>query len=355
MKKPVACIFAAILLATSTAWGWGDQSREKVIDGRTFSYRYRWDDGGHSNVTIYAISPQDGDIVIPSRIDDCDNVGLGTIVVGWSEYQNIAGPGTTSVRLPRSATHIPNYCFQGCGNLTNINLECVTTYGMYAFEGCSNLVTTVHVRTNTVFRFTSYVNNERSCTFSGCKSLKDVIIDEGVKSLGQIGVFEGCGIESIKLPSTLQSMRSTFGGTQLREIDIPDSVKNIGGSFANCTNLVQATIGRGVESMGRNDFSGCTALERVIFKKPSSVVKIDGINVLEGSFSKCTSLKEVEIPDGVVSLDHGVFNDCTELSRVVLPDSLRSIGQSVFHGCKGLKTIDIPNGVTNIGKNASKS
>ena len=129
MKKLTMCI-AAMLLAAATAWGWGETLREKVIDGRTFSYRFYWNDNGYTNVSIYAISPQDGDIVIPARIDDTDNVGLGSITIGYSQHHDIAGPGTTSVHLPPSATGIPAYCFQGCANLTNINLECVTWFGM---------------------------------------------------------------------------------------------------------------------------------------------------------------------------------------------------------------------------------
>ena len=340
------CI-AAMLLAAATAWGWGETLREKVIDGRTFSYRFYWNDNGYTNVSIYAISPQDGDIVIPARIDDTDNVGLGSITIGYSQHHDIAGPGTTSVHLPPSATGIPAYCFQGCANLTNINLECVTWFGMFAFDKCSNLVTTVHVKTNTYFEISSYRSSlNQSYTFRDCVSLKDVIIDEGVKSLGGIGVFSGCGIESVKLPSTLQSMNSTFVRTPLREIDIPDSVKDIGGAFGGCTNLVQATIGRGIESLDQGDFNGCTSLERIVFKKPSALVKING------GFARCTNLTEVEIPDGVVSLDNSTFQYCTKLAHVTLPDTLRLIGYATFWGCAGLKTIDIPSGVTNIADSA---
>ena len=349
MKKLMVGI-AAMLLATATAWGWGDYMREKVIDGRTFSYRFFWTDDGYTNVIIYAISPQDGDVVIPSRIDDTDNVGLGTITIGSSQHQDIAGPGTTSVHLPPSATYIPDYCFQGCANLTNINLECVTKFGIFAFDQCPNLVTMVHVRTNTEFIASSYrASLGQSCTFRGCVSLKDVIIDEGVKSLGGTGVFSGCGIESVELPPTLQSMNSTFCGTPLREIDIPDSVKDVGGSFGGCTNLVRATIGRGVEVLDRGDFVNCSALESVIFRTPTSLVMIGGRNIGNiGTFNGCTSLVAVEIPEGVVSLGTGAFSSCNKLSRITLPESLRSIGSSSFYGCTSLKTVDIPIGVTNI-------
>ena len=130
------------------------------------------------------------------------------------------------------------------------------------------------------------------------------------------------------------------------EIDIPDSVKDIGGAFGGCTNLVQATIGRGIESLDQGDFNDCTSLERIVFKKPSALVKING------GFARCTNLTEVEIPDGVVSLDNSTFQYCTKLAHVTLPDTLRLIGYATFWGCAGLKTIDIPSGVTNIADSA---
>ena len=79
--------------------------------------------------------------------------------------------------------------------------------------------------------------------FCGCKSLKRVVLNEGLKTLSDddfSGVFEKSGIEEIRLPSTLKKIdRCTFSKcnsfrtiyvrngcrANLSRLDLPSSVK----------------------------------------------------------------------------------------------------------------------------------
>lgn len=70
------------------------------------------------------------------------------------------------------------------------------------------------------------------------------------------------------------------------------------------------------------------------------------------TFSGCSSLTSVTIPNSVKVIDRCAFYDCSSLTSVTIPNSVTSIEYAAFSGCKKLTTITIPNSVTSIGENA---
>jgi hypothetical protein len=78
------------------------------------------------------------------------------------------------------------------------------------------------------------------------------------------------------------------------------------------------------------------------------------------TFSGCTNLIDITIPNSVKDINTYTFKDCTGLTRVNsnidgvcnIPNSVTSIGNSVFYSCSGLTSINIPNSVTDIGLSA---
>lgn len=75
-------------------------------------------------------------------------------------------------------------------------------------------------------------------------------------------------------------------------------------------------------------------------------------SVADGAFSLNTSITEVSIPEGVLSVGNEAFNDCVKLTSVELPASLSSIGDSAFYSCSRLKSIELPYGLASIGDGA---
>ena len=67
------------------------------------------------------------------------------------------------------------------------------------------------------------------------------------------------------------------------------------------------------------------------------------------SFSQCTNLSSVTIPDSVTFIDEGAFMSCSKLSSITIPDAVTAIGPAAFAGCSGIKTITIPDKVEEIG------
>ena len=129
------------------------------------------------------------------------------------------------------------------------------------------------------------------------------------------------------------------GYEKVEHLTIPDSVTEITNSaFTHCTNLKDVAIGSGVEELVYV-FSGCTALKDVTFSPKSSLKRIDG------GFSGCTSLTQLDLPDGLEEVSLGG----TGIKELTLPDSVKKIYSYGFEDCQSLKRVNIPDGVTELG------
>lgn len=89
-----------------------------------------------------------------------------------------------------------------------------------------------------------------------------------------------------------------------------------------------------------------------IFFKKSSVKNIvipkGVISIGEWEFNGCSSLKEVIICEGVKSVGKGAFSGCSSLKEIKMPNTLTYIGEWAFCGCKSLEKVTIPKGVISI-------
>ncbi len=153
--------------------------------------------------------------------------------------------------------------------------------------------------------------------FSNCTSLKNLFINDQINYIGD-SAFYGCSaLKSVRLPASLKRVSSVL--------------------FMNCKNLESVTIPKGVTELSEDSFSDCDNLSNVIFEEGSQLLTIG-----DGAFVLCKSLRNITLPQTVVSIGAEAFSSCTTLSKITIPSSLESIGYAAFSNCLLLKSLTFP-------------
>ena len=167
------------------------------------------------------------------------------------------------------------------------------------------------------------------------KSIKQVVIGDGVTTIGGFAFTNCSSLTSITIPNSVTTIGKSafYGCSSLTSITIPNSVTTIGEeAFSYCRALTSITIPNSVTTIGEWAFSFCSSLTSVII--PSSVTTI-GYNAFRG----CSSLTSVVIPNSVRTIDNETFRGCSSLTSVTIPNSVTTIGEWAFSGCKNIKQI----------------
>ena len=245
----------------------------------------------------------------------------------------------TKIEVVGSVKSIGNQAFSGCTSLTDILLpNMLTSIGGKAFENCISLET---------IRLPVSVVNIGSWIFAGCENLTAVLVD------GAGGAYSS--VDGVLYSADQQELVYVPSDKVL--FVVPATVKRIRAyAFANLTKLEQVVISDGVEEIGADAFYGCQSLTSIEF--PSSVVKI-GTEALKG----CSSIKRVVVP--FVGSNRGVSvtsnfahlfsgyglggNVPTSLEEVCITDD-NDIASDAFSWCSSVKSISISSSVTNMGK-----
>jgi hypothetical protein len=113
-------------------------------------------------------------------------------------------------------------------------------------------------------------------------------------------------------------------------------------AFLNFEKLEHVEIG-GVESIGRQTFSGCHALKTL--KLGEGLIYI---HVL--AFSACASLRKVHLPSTTRMVGAYSFDRCAELAEVVLNEGLKSILARAFGRGNRIQRLVIPSTVDELGE-----
>lgn len=187
----------------------------------------------------------------------------------------------------------------------------------------------------------------RSYAFAGSETLKNIVMPESVKRVGDYSVFANCIIENAAIPIRLLKHLNDEQRKQLVTLSLfGDGVTEIGSSaFSGCSNLTSITIPDGVTSIGDWAFSDCSGLTSII-------IPYGATSIGWGAFNECNGLTSITIPDGVTSIGDSAFQFCSGLTSVTIGNSVTSIGHNAFWQCTGLTNVTIGNSVTSIGMEA---
>ena len=225
-------------------------------------------------VEVYNLSPLDVTSHFPSAKVINDSTEDASIIekvddyifMTWEgEYYLIGYVGSdTEITLPKSydgnSYVIFSYAFKG-SKVTKVTIPKDVKIGRYAFYHCD--------------------------------TLKEVIMENGVTSIGD-GAFYYC--------------------SSLTDIVIPESITKINNEmFRNCASLTSITLHDGITSIGNSAFNGCLSLESIVL--PSGVTSIGSV-----AFAACP-LKDIVIPDSINYIGDAVFLSCSSLTSVTFENT----------------------------------
>jgi|GEM_PF-1445331 len=115
--------------------------------------------------------------------------------------------------------------------------------------------------------------------------------------------------------------------------------------YSYSSSIRSLEILNGVTSIGDSAFYGCRSLISV--EIPGSVTSVGN-----SAFSDCNSLRNITIPSSVNAIGYTAFYGCRSLISITIPDGVSSIRENTFYGCSSLASMTLPSNITSIGPNA---
>jgi hypothetical protein len=280
---------------------------------------------------------------------------------GFTSYPNLK-----SIIIPDGVMRIGDYAFFYCGSLTSITIPAaVTRVGNSAFSNCDSLTTIYYGGTNSS-AWAAIVKNSGNAPLADATIYYYARTDpgttnthwhfvDGVPELWDAGlsftlinndtaysVSQGdATAATIIIPAVYEGLPVTeiaYNGfrdytTNLTDITIPESVRNIGEYAFNGYSLTNITVNPNNPNYASQD--------GILYNKAKTAI-VQVPRAISGN---------ITLSNSVTSIGDYAFWDC-RFTSITIPNSVMSIGQGAFDGCDGLMSITIPNSVTRIGEYA---
>lgn len=190
--------------------------------------------------------------------------------------------------------------FTGCNHLKTVSLPTeveVTDKLNYTFKDCINLEKVVLPR-----GYKEIVFN----VFDRCEKMTECVLNDDLEII-DCSSFGGLNnLNNLEIPASVTYMKGGFKSVGIKNIVIPDTVKELENfwGFENCPNLETIEIGEveKADVFDVNDFAKeCPNLKKVIL--PKNVGDVEGEKVLKFNKDRLPSLTELYLPDGLTELD----------------------------------------------------
>ena len=173
-----------------------------------------------------------------------------------------------------------------------------------------------------------------SYTFYRCYGLTQIVIPEGVTSIGE-NVFRECySLKDISLPTTLTQIGSYtfYQCSSIETIELPDGISDISyGLFYYCKMLQDIKFPARLKTISGEAFYRCSVLERAILPEGLQTIAYN-------AFGYCTGLKEISLPTTLTTMENSSFYECTSLTNITIPASVTYCAQP-FQRCSNIKQI----------------
>ena len=331
MKKQTLIFLIALLPLMAGA-------QTVVVDGITYNLITK------GKIAEVASGSYSGDIVIPETVDYEDISYKVTTI----KEKAFAGCSLNSIEIPSSITKIAAEAFSN-GKVTSVKIKDLAAWCNISFGS--------YFQTNPL--------TKASHLFLNDEEIHDLVIPDGVKTIGDWQFYNFQGFTSVKIPSSVTSTgKECFAYcTGIKTIEIGDNTSQEAAtvlgrrSFYYCENTDSILLGNNIVEIGAESFYNVKGVRNVVI--PNSVKRMgthvfcgcvnlesvqlsENIKSIEWASFTGTNLKEIVIPDAVTFLGETAFGYCENLAEVKLPSNLEKIDYCVFQGCTSLTSIDIP-------------
>lgn len=170
------------------------------------------------------------------------------------------------IKVSKNTNWLGFGCFLDCRNLKEFdfpyegfNSSHQVELNGSVFRGCDGL------ERITNFEKCKYITELPAYYFANTTSLKEISLPDGIKNIGE-NAFLSSGISSLKFPSSIMKIDSSaFRSSSLTEIDLSnnDNISLFVSAFGNCSNLKKIILPMHI-TMTTLTFSGCSNITTII-------------------------------------------------------------------------------------------
>ncbi len=238
----------------------------------------------------------------------------------------VDGKEVCDIVIADSVTKIPGYLFYSATMIKSVTIgKSVKEIGEYAFAYCPLLEV---INYNAVSA--DFLENNSAYPF--CESGK-------VLNLGN---------EVLEIPAYLFA-KSNITNLKFADDGVCEKIGEC--AFADCKNLESLTQTNSLLEIGKDAFSGCSdKLFNVFDNARYLVTETNDYYALLNATSSV--IDSCNIHRNALVIANSAFENCVNIKEIIVPEKVMSIGADSFLGCSSLHTVTLMENVRRIGENA---
>ena len=318
---------------------------------RSEDWEYKITDTSENTISIVKYYGNEADLKVPDKIDGK--------TVTEIDQEAIDQTALHTISLPKTLTYIGDSDFSDAKNLVSIEVR-DSEYGKTRYWTDENGVLYEYFQHHTDADQTAYDDYLELLCYPSAKIEKSYTVDDKVTAIGS-SAFSNCFyLEKINLGYGVRKLgvASFKNCTSMQSIAIPKSVQKIAYNVAfNCDKLAAYHVDAQNENYCDIDGVLYTKDKSKLVVYPKGKKLIDQIYTVDAAckeiegmaFDNALGLKEVKLPDGLITIGRCAFLWCEQLEKLQIPETVTTIGERFLEG-SNVKELIIPASVKNMGK-----
>lgn len=371
MKRLLAFLAAAILLAGAVSFAGAEEERKRLTNSEGFVYEIK-DDG---TAVIVGYTGKEKNLAIPETVDSVPVTEIGSrafytnrsiktaVVPGCVKTVGDSAFGLcsalASAEFQEGVETLGNNVFWQCKKLKEVTFPMSVSEAKHGIlSGCTNMKTLNVPENHPYFALKDGVlfsiPDQRLIWYPAAKKDKEYTVPDGTAIIDRYA-FETAKVTGVSVPESVTEIRGSAFTTckKLKSLDISKGVASINGIFWLCDKIEKIGIPEGHPTLMSVDgviFSR-DPQELVFYpktKKDKSYTVPDGTVKIVGNAFEGSRLVSVEIPGSVKEIEGNAFEDSRKLKTVVLHEGVETFGSYPFQWCSALTEITLPASLVNV-------